>query len=94
MSQMLKELYQIEVGQTAFLQVKDKNILKDLKKDHTIIMITHKPELMKKADRIIVLNEGKIVGDGTHKQLLESNEYYRALQTRKSASKLGVFNND
>ena len=69
-------------------------ILKDLKKDHTIIMITHKPELMKKADRIIVLNEGKIVGDGTHKQLLESNEYYRALQTRKSASKLGVFNND
>ena len=31
MSQMLKELYQIEVGQTAFLQVKDKNILKDLK---------------------------------------------------------------
>ena len=46
-------------------------ILKDLKKDHTIIMITHKPELMKKADRIIVLNEGKIVGDGTHKQLLE-----------------------
>ena len=69
-------------------------ILKDLKKDHTIIMITHKPELMKKADRIIVLNEGKIVGDGTHKQLLESNEYYKALQTRKSASKLGVFNND
>ena len=69
-------------------------ILKDLKKDHTIIMITHKPELMKKADRIIVLNEGKIVGDGTHKQLLESNEYYRDMQTRKSASKLGVFNND
>ena len=31
MSQILKELYQIEVGQTAFLQVKDKNILKDLK---------------------------------------------------------------
>ena len=32
MSQMLKELYQIEVGQTAFLQVKDKNILKRFKK--------------------------------------------------------------
>lgn len=69
-------------------------ILKDLKKDHTIIMITHKPDLMKKADRIIVLHEGKIVGDGKHKELLETNEHYRWLQARKSASKLGVFNND
>ena len=69
-------------------------ILKDLKKDHTILMITHKPELMKKADRIIVLHEGRIVGDGKHKELLENNEHYRWLQARKSASKLGVFNND
>ena len=70
------------------------SVLKDLKKDHTILMITHKPELMKKSDRIIVLHEGKIVGDGKHKELLENNEYYRWLQARKSASKLGVFNND
>lgn len=69
-------------------------VLKDLKKDHTIVMITHKPELMKKSDRIIVLHEGKIVGDGKHKELLETNEHYRWLQARKSASKLGVFNND
>lgn len=69
-------------------------ILKDLKKDHTIIMITHKPELMKKADRIIVLHEGKIVGDGSHKELIENNEHYKWLQARKSASRLGVFNNE
>ena len=70
------------------------SVLKNLKKDHTILMITHKPDLMKKADRIIVLHEGKVVGDGTHKELLENNEYYRFLQARKSASKLGVFTND
>lgn len=70
------------------------SILKDLKKDHTIVMITHKPELMKKADRIIVLHEGKIVADGSHKQLLETSEHYRWLQARKSASRLGVFNDD
>lgn len=69
-------------------------ILKDLKRDHTILMITHKPELMKKADRIIVLHEGKIVGDGRHKELLKNNEHYQWLQARKSASKLGVFDND
>ena len=34
MSQILKELYQIEVGQTAFLQVKDKNILKEYLENH------------------------------------------------------------
>lgn len=69
-------------------------ILKDLKRDHTIIMITHKPELMKKADRIIVLHEGMIVGDGKHKDLIKNNEHYKWLQARKSASKLGVFDND
>ncbi len=70
------------------------DILKELKKDHTIVMITHKPELMKKADRILVLHDGKIVGDGTHQELLENNEHYRWLQARKSASSLGVFDND
>lgn len=70
------------------------DILRDLKRDHTIIMITHKPNLMKKADRIIVMNHGRIVGDGTHSQLIKNNEYYQFLQARKSASKLGVFNHD
>ncbi len=70
------------------------HLLKDLKKDHTIIMITHKPDLMKRADRIIVLHEGKIVGDGTHKELIKNNTHYAWLQTRKSASKMGVFDHD
>ncbi|MCI9233726.1 MAG: ABC transporter ATP-binding protein [Bacilli bacterium] len=70
------------------------HLLKDLKKDHTIIMITHKPELMKQADRIVVIKEGKIVGDGTHKELMKNNTHYAWLQTKKSASKMGVFDND
>lgn len=56
------------------------NILKDLKKDHTILMITHKPILMKMADDIIVIDNGKLVGRGTHQQLIKSNEYYQRLQ--------------
>ncbi len=69
-------------------------LLKELKKDHTIIMITHKPEVMKLADHIIVLHEGKIVGDGVHEKLIKNNSYYQWLQSRKSASKLGVFEHD
>ena len=70
------------------------NVLKELKRDYTIIMITHKPDMMRKADRIIVINDGKIVGDGSHSDLIKENSHYQWLQARKSASKLGVFDSD
>ena len=56
------------------------NIMKDLKVDHTILMITHKPQLMKLADEIIVIDKGKVVGMGEHKVLIEKNKYYQLLQ--------------
>jgi len=64
------------------------------KKDHTIIMITKKPDLMANADKIIVLDRGRIVASGTHAELMKTNEIYRVLQSRKSPSKIGVFDND
>jgi ABC-type bacteriocin/lantibiotic exporter with double-glycine peptidase domain len=68
-------------------------LVEDLKTDHTIIMITKKPDLMECADRIIVLEEGKIVGDGSHSKLIKTSEAYRAFHSRKSPSKVGVFDN-
>ena len=56
------------------------SILKKLKENHTVIMITHKPELMQLADKVIVVNKGRLVGEGTPKQLLKSNSYYQSLQ--------------
>ncbi len=72
--------------------LKVEKVLQDLKKDHTILVITHKKELMKKSDNLIVLKEGKIVGVGTHKDLAENNKYYKELIARKSPSKGGIFN--
>jgi ABC-type multidrug transport system fused ATPase/permease subunit len=31
------------------------------------------------ADRIIVLKEGRVIEDGTHKQLIDSNGFYKHL---------------
>lgn len=69
-------------------------LIKNLRKDHTIMMITKKPDLMKEADEIVVMDKGRIVEIGTHKQLLKTNEIYQMLQSRKSPSRIGVFDND
>ena len=65
---------------------KIKDIFENLKLDHTIIIVTHKKDVMKIADKIIVLNKGKIVGQGTHEELMKNNEYYIDLQTNNYSS--------
>lgn len=55
------------------------NLLDDLKTDHTLIIITHNKELMKAADNLIVLKNGKVEGMGNHKDLIKNNETYKEL---------------
>lgn len=54
-------------------------ILNAIKKDKVVILITHKPDLMKIANNLILLNDGKIVGIGNHKGLIANNNYYQKL---------------
>ncbi len=61
-------------------------ILKDLKTDHTIIMITHKPEMMELADRIIVLDKGKVIAKGPNKEVYDKCSLYKELKNRTFAS--------
>lgn len=56
------------------------NLLNELKLDHTIVTITHNKDIMKVSDKIIVLNDGKIVGIGDHSELIKNNDTYKNLQ--------------
>ena len=53
----------------------------------TSIVIAHRLSTIRKADRIIVMNKGNIVEEGTHEQLLEiPNGYYKNLYNMQFAS--------
>lgn len=49
----------------------------------TQIMVTHKLYLVKNSDVIIVLDDGKIVGKGTHKELINSCEIYSKIKEKE-----------
>lgn len=57
------------------------NLLDDLKSDHTLIIITHNKDLMKIADNLIVLNNGKIECVGKHDELIKNNDIYKQLNS-------------
>jgi ATP-binding cassette subfamily B multidrug efflux pump len=47
--------------------------------DATVIIVAQRVATIMRADRIIVMDDGRIVGVGTHRQLLETNETYREI---------------
>ena len=48
-------------------------------KDITTIIVSQRIVSIKNADRIVVLDDGKIVGIGNHEELLENNSIYREI---------------
>lgn len=60
-------------------EVAIKNSLESLMSERTCFVIAHRLSTVKKADRIVVLNSGRIAEIGTHEQLLERKGIYRKL---------------
>lgn len=59
------------------------NSLKRIMVNRTTIIISHRVSSAKLADRIIVLDDGKIVEQGTHETLLEHNGVYKELYEKQ-----------
>ncbi len=56
----------------------------ELMKDRTAIVIAHRLSTIQKMDRIIVLDKGKVVEDGTHQELLQNGHIYASLWAHQS----------
>ena len=53
--------------------------LENVTRDRTTIIIAHRLATVLKANRIVVMDEGRIVGVGTHTQLIATNAVYAQL---------------
>jgi ATP-binding cassette, subfamily B, bacterial len=61
--------------------------LRTLRANRTILVIAHRLSTIRDANRILVLHEGHLIAQGTHDELLQSNELYRRMCARLSVGK-------
>ncbi|WP_283786242.1 ABC transporter transmembrane domain-containing protein [Bermanella sp. WJH001] len=55
------------------------NALDKLMKDRTTLIIAHRLATVVHADRIVVMEQGKLIDQGTHQQLMKSSDLYQRL---------------
>lgn len=68
---------------TAFADPENESMIqesfKKLAKNRTTLMIAHRLSTVVNADRILVIDKGKLVEEGTHDELLQKGEVYKKL---------------
>ncbi len=63
-----------------------KNLVK-LTKGKTTIIVSHRVSSAKNADKIIVLEDGKVIQTGSHESLINTDGYYKELYTKQLSEK-------
>ena len=60
-------------------QAKIQQAINNLKKEYTILIIAHRLSTIQNADRILMIDDGQIIAEGNHKQLLKNCSQYKEL---------------
>ena len=60
-----------------------KKTIDNLAKDHTIIIVAHRLSTIVDADVINVIDKGRLVASGTHKELLKTSDTYKLLYNKE-----------
>ncbi|SHM47122.1 ABC transporter ATP-binding protein [Flavobacterium xinjiangense] len=63
------------------------NNLSEICKDKTTIIVSHRVSSAKNADNIIILEDGKIIQQGSHNQLINQEGYYASLYLKQLSEK-------
>ena len=61
--------------------------MQEIAKGRTVITIAHRLSTIRNHQRIIVMQQGQIVEQGSHQQLIENNKFYRHLWTLQQSLK-------
>ena len=60
-----------------------KKAINNMKGSYTIIIVAHRLSTVIDSDRIILVDKGKIVGEGSHKELMKNNSLYQNLYEKE-----------
>ena len=63
------------------------NNLFEISKDKTTIIVSHRVSSAKNADKIIILEDGRIIQQGSHNQLINQEGYYASLYLKQLSEK-------
>jgi ABC-type multidrug transport system fused ATPase/permease subunit len=80
-------VYILDEPSSALDPISEKEVIDmflDMTKDKIGIFISHRLSTAKLADKIVVMNDGEIIGIGTHHELLATNDLYRRMYELES----------
>ena len=75
---------------TSYLDSENESLVQEaisnLIKNKTVIVIAHRLKTIRDADKIIVLDNGKILEEGKHEKLMQNNSLYSKLVSMQEES--------